>query len=69
VAPDVNTGDLIGAAEAAEIIGLSHANSVTTYLRRYPDFPRPVIDLSKSRVRLWRRQDIVEWCKKRTDES
>lgn len=69
MAPDVNTGDLIGAAEAAEIIGLSHATSVTTYLRRYSDFPKPVVDLSKSRVRLWRRQDIVEWDKKRLERS
>jgi len=67
VAPDVNTSDLIGAAEVAEIIGLSHATSVTTYLRRYPDFPQPVVDLSKSRVRLWRRQDIAEWCKQRLE--
>jgi predicted DNA-binding transcriptional regulator AlpA len=66
VAPDIDTRDLIGAAEAAEIIGLSHATSVTTYLRRYPDFPRPVVDLSKSRVRLWRRQDIVKWCQQRS---
>lgn len=65
MASDVNTGDLVGAAEVAEIIGLSHATSVTTYLRRYPDFPQPVVDLRKSRVRLWRRQDIVEWRKQR----
>lgn len=69
MAPDVNTSDLIGAAEAAEIIGLSHATSVTTYLRRYADFPKPVVDLSRSRVRLWRRQDIVEWCKQRSERS
>lgn len=69
MAPDVNTGDLIGAAEAAKIIRLSHATSVTTYLRRYSDFPKPVVDLSKSRVRLWRRQDIVEWDKQRLERS
>ncbi|MDF1595128.1 MAG: hypothetical protein P1T08_03350 [Acidimicrobiia bacterium] len=69
MAPDVNTSDLIGSAEVAEIIGLSHTTSVTTYLKRYPDFPRPVVDLSKSRVRLWRRQDIVEWCKQRLKKS
>lgn len=65
MAPDVDTRDLIGAAEAAEIIGLSHVSSVTTYLRRYADFPRPVVDLSRSRVRLWRRQDILIWCTQR----
>jgi hypothetical protein len=61
VAPKVNTADLIGAAEVAEILGLAHHNSVTTYLRRYDDFPRPVLDLSKSRIRLWLRQDVERW--------
>jgi len=69
VAPDVNTNELIGAAEVAEIIGLSHATSVTTYLKRYPDFPRPVVDLSRSRVRLWRRQDIEDWRKQRLEKQ
>ena len=57
--------DLIGAAEASTILRLSHPTSVTTYLKRYHDFPRPVVDLSSSRVRLWKRQDIVRWHKKR----
>ena len=53
--------DLIGAAEVQAILRLSHPSSVTTYLKRYEDFPKPVVDLSGSRVRLWRRQDIVRW--------
>ncbi len=57
----VDPGDLIGAAEVQHILKLSHPNSVTTYLKRYPDFPRPVVDLSESRVRLWLRQDIEQW--------
>ena len=57
----VDPDDLIGAAEVQAILGLSHPSSVTTYLRRYPDFPRPVVDRSGSRVRLWQRQDIVGW--------
>jgi len=64
VNPRVRTEDLIGAAEVAQILGLSHHNSVTTYLRRYEDFPKPVVDLSKSRVRLWLRPDIQEWARK-----
>jgi len=40
--PRVNTEDLIDAAEVSRILGLSHRNSVNTYLRRYPDMPRPV---------------------------
>ena len=57
----VNTEDLIGAAEVARILGLSHYNSVSTYLRRYDDFPKPVVDLTESRIRLWLRQDIEHW--------
>jgi len=62
----VDSDDLVGAAEVAAILRLSHPSSVTTYLRRYPDFPQPVVDLIASRVRLWRRQDIEKWHRKRT---
>ena len=62
----VDPDDLVGAAEVAAILRLSHPSSVTTYLRRYPDFPKPVVDLSSSRVRLWRRQDIERWQRERT---
>lgn len=61
VGEKVDPGELIGAAEAQAILRLSHPSSVTTYLKRYPDFPKPVVDLSGSRVRLWKRQDIVRW--------
>jgi glutathione-regulated potassium-efflux system ancillary protein KefG len=64
VAPRVNTEDLITASEVAAILGLAHHNSVSTYLRRYADFPRPVVDRSKGRVRLWLRQDIEAWAKR-----
>jgi predicted DNA-binding transcriptional regulator AlpA len=62
----IDSDDLIGAVEVAAILRLSHPSSVTTYLRRYPDFPAPVVDLSSSRVRLWRRQDIERWHHTRT---
>lgn len=63
---EVDIDDLVGAAEVAAILRLSHPSSVTTYLHRYPDFPRPVVDLAASRVRLWRRQDIEDWHQRRT---
>lgn len=62
----VDTDDLVGASEVQAILRLSHPSSVTTYLKRYPDFPRPVVDLSGSRVRLWLRQDIERWHQQRT---
>lgn len=65
----VDPDDLIGAAEVQAILRLSHPSSVTTYLRRYADFPKPVVDLSGSRVRLWQRQDIVRWQKEREARS
>ena len=61
----VDPDELIGAAEVQAILRLSHPSSVTTYLKRYPDFPQPVVDLSASRVRLWKRQDIMRWQEQR----
>lgn len=48
------------------MLGLSHATSVTTYLRRYADFPKPVVDVSSSRVRLWNRHEVERWHSART---
>jgi glutathione-regulated potassium-efflux system ancillary protein KefG len=61
MSPDVNTDDLVDANEVAEILGLSHRNSVSTYLRRYADFPRPIIERSGGRTRLWLRADVEAW--------
>ncbi len=63
MSPLVNTDDLISASEVAEILGLSHYNTVTTYLRRYPDMPRPVVDKSRGRIRLWLRPEVVAWAR------
>lgn len=63
--PVVRTEDLIDAHEVAAILALSHRNSVTTYLHRYPDMPRPVIERGGGRTRLWVRQDIETWAKAR----
>jgi glutathione-regulated potassium-efflux system ancillary protein KefG len=57
----INTDDLCDAQGVASLVGLSHANSVHTYLRRYADMPRPVIDLGPGRSRLWLRPEIEAW--------
>jgi predicted DNA-binding transcriptional regulator AlpA len=57
----VNTEDLCDAHEVAELLGLSHANTVHGYLRRYADMPRPVISLGRHRVQLWLRPEIERW--------
>lgn len=55
----IDTNDLIDAARAASIIGLTSPRSVTTYSERYDDFPEPVI--RQGRCVLWRRQDVELW--------
>lgn len=63
--PRVKTEDLIDAVEVARLLGLAQRNSVSTYLRRYPDMPRPVVDLGPSRPRLWLRPEIEAWARRR----
>jgi glutathione-regulated potassium-efflux system ancillary protein KefG len=64
MAPRVNSEDLIDSLEVAKILGLSHRNTVTTYLRRYPDMPRPVVELGTGRVRLWLRPEVEAWARR-----
>lgn len=61
----VDLDDITDAAGAAEIIGLSHRNSIGTYRTRYPDFPAPVLDLGSGRCLLWLRSDLQAWAGKR----
>lgn len=61
MAPRVNTEDLVDTHGVAELLGLSHPNSVFTYLKRYDDFPKPVLDFGSHRVKLWLRPEIVSW--------
>lgn len=59
--PTVDTSELIDSAEVARLLNLSHRNSVSTYLRRYPDFPRPAVVRGDGRINLWLRAEILEW--------
>jgi predicted DNA-binding transcriptional regulator AlpA len=63
--PKVDTDDLIDAHDVAAILGLAHRNTVSEYLRKYDEMPRPVIDLGRGRPRLWLRPEIEEWAKRR----
>ncbi len=63
VARRVDIDDLIDATEVAEILGLSHRNTVSLYQKRYPDMPRPVIDFGGGRCKLWLRSEISHWAK------
>ena len=64
MSPTVRTEDLTDAHGVAEILGLSHSNSVHTYQRRYSDMPRPVINLGRGRVRLWLRPEMEAWARR-----
>jgi hypothetical protein len=66
VTPIVRTEDLADAQELAKLLGLRHANSVSTYQHRYPDMPRPVLDLGPGRPKLWSRPDVRAWLAGRT---
>lgn len=53
--------NIVGAAEIAERLGLSHAQTVHTYRRRYPDFPEPIANLRQALV--WDWTDIEAWAR------
>ena len=63
--PEVRTEDLIDAQAVAELLGLAQRTSVSVYQRRYPDMPRPVLDLGPGRPKLWLRPAIEEWMRQR----
>ena len=62
----IDTKDLLDTQGVAEILGLSHRNTVLQYQERYTDMPRPVFDLGKGRVKLWLRSDIQRWAAQHT---
>lgn len=61
MSPLVATEDLIDANGVAAIVGLTHRNSVSLYQRRYEDMPRPIVELSNGRTKLWLRPEIESW--------
>ena len=61
VSPRVATEDLLDAQGVADVLGLSHRNTVFQYQRRYDDMPQPVVDLGERRVKLWLRPQIERW--------
>jgi hypothetical protein len=54
----VDLDDLIDAAEVAQMLGLSHRNSVRIYRARYAGFPEPVVDMGRGRCLLWLRPEV-----------
>lgn len=69
MSPTVRTEDLIDAKEVAALLGLGHPNSTSTYLHRYSDMPRPVVDRGPKRARLWLRPEIEAWARTRAIDA
>jgi glutathione-regulated potassium-efflux system ancillary protein KefG len=57
----VDVDDLVDANAAADLLGLTHRNTVSVYQHRYEDMPRPVLDLGDGRVKLWLRPELEQW--------
>jgi glutathione-regulated potassium-efflux system ancillary protein KefG len=57
--------DVIDAQGVAELLGLAQRNTVSQYQRRYPDMPRPIIDLGQGRCKLWLRSELEQWHSRR----
>lgn len=57
----IDTDDLCDAVEVAQILGLSSATAISTYLQRYPQMPRPIVDRGPNRTRFWLRSEIEAW--------
>jgi len=69
MSPKVDTEDLIDAQGVADVLDLSHRNTVSQYQRRYADMPRPVVDLGEGRVKLWLRPDIERWAAQQAERG
>ena len=65
MSPRVNTEDLIDAQAVADLLGLTQRTAVSVYQGRYPDMPRPVVDMGSGRCKLWLRSEIETWARKR----
>lgn len=63
----VDPTDLLNATEVAHVLGLTHREAVSTYRRRYEDFPEPLIQ--KGTCVLWHRPDILAWARRRRRQN
>lgn len=61
----VDIAELIDARGVAELLGLAQPNTVSLYQRRYPDMPRPAVDLGRGRCKMWIRSEISAWQRSR----
>ena len=57
----VHTDELIDAQGVADLLGLAQRNTVSLYQRRYPEMPRPVVDLGRGRCKMWLQPEVEAW--------
>lgn len=62
VAKLVDPRDLVGAREIADRLGVSSNSIVYDWMRRYDDFPRPLVRLSAGNIWLW--SEVAAWAKR-----
>lgn len=61
----IDVEQLVDTSAVAAMLGLKHRNTVAGYVRRYADFPTPVIVASHGRCQLWSRSDVARWAARR----
>jgi predicted DNA-binding transcriptional regulator AlpA len=61
VTPNVESEQLVGAAEIAQRLGLAQAQTVHLWRRRYADFPQPVATLQQALIWYW--PDVERWAR------
>ena len=61
MAERVDPANLVGTAEIARRLGVKQHRVVNEWLRRYPDFPKPLAIVSG--VRVWDWPDIERWAR------
>jgi glutathione-regulated potassium-efflux system ancillary protein KefG len=59
----VDPSDLVDSTGVAELLGLANRTSISVYQRRYPEMPRPVIDLGPRRTKLWSKTAVASWAR------
>ena len=52
---------LVGAAEIAERLGVKRPHLIHDWRRRYPEFPRPIVELIG--ILLWDWRDVERWAR------
>ena len=58
---NVDVDDLVGAAEIAERLGVKRPHLIHDWRRRYPEFPKPVVELIG--ILLWDWNEVQRWAK------